>query len=304
MAIPFIVGAYAAMPSSQDEQVQFYAALGEQPWVNGLEVPFKGDGATDLAWLSEQMAESFTTNVLTPIPGTMARLAQDPTFGLASPDPAGRTAALEYLIDASNQVKAFNDLMGRQFFTHILLHSAPTEHADLDAFKLSLDTISHWNVDGAKIVVEHADAFVPGQRPEKGYLTLDDELAAIEAVTAITPLITINWGRSAIEGRSADLPLAHVKQVAAAGRLAGMMFSGAHDTDNALGAAWEDTHEPLQQDDPTSIMTSAHVTASAKVARDANADYLGAKVTLKDNYSLEHRVSILRRIAMAAGAGA
>ncbi|MDP9800825.1 hypothetical protein J2S49_000901 [Arcanobacterium wilhelmae] len=301
MATPFVIGAYAALPAERAQQEEFYGSLAQAAWVNGLEIPLRATITDDLPWFAQQIAPSFTTNVLTPIPGTMGKLGKNPAFGIASPDEAGRALALEFLIDAVNQVKAVNDAVGRQVFTHIALHTAPTATAQREALVRSLATIEQWDADGAKFVIEHQDAFIPEQAPQKGFLSLADEIIAIEEADAERTFISLNWGRSAIEGRGTELPLEHVKQAAASGKLEGLIFSGAHDVDGDYGPAWTDAHVALHQDEPSSIMTSSLVASAAQAATAAKVQYLGAKLTLDGRYSVAERVAILQRVAAAAG---
>lgn len=96
MTIPFIVGAYAALPAERSAQENFYTALAETGWVTGIEIPFPGVFPTDLEWLANQLKGRFTRSIITAIPGTMGRLAADKTFGLASPESDGRAAALRF----------------------------------------------------------------------------------------------------------------------------------------------------------------------------------------------------------------
>ena len=75
------------------------------------------------------------------------------------------------------------------------------------------------------VTVEHCDSVAGPAPQQKGYLTLDDELEALQKAGEQFAL-TVNWGRSAIEGRSAGTPVEHVARARAAGRLGGVMFSG------------------------------------------------------------------------------
>ncbi|MGV9183355.1 DUF4862 family protein [Arcanobacterium canis] len=301
MTTPFLIGAYAALPSDRSEQEQFYANLGDAPWVNGLEIPLRDSITDDLSWFAQRISPSFTTNVLTPIPGTMGNLAKNPKFGIASPDDDGRQAALDFLTDGIAQVKAVNDAVGRQVFTYIALHTAPTEHASKEALVRSLLELETLDTDGAKFVIEHQDAFIPGQAPQKGFLSLDDEIAAISEAGTEHTFISLNWGRSAIEGRGSDLPLQHIQQAGASGKLAGVIFSGAHDVDGDYGLAWTDSHVALKRDEPSSIMTDDLVKRDAHEALTHNISYFGAKLTLDARYTVDERIAILRRVAVASG---
>lgn len=301
MTIPFLIGAYAALPSSRSEQEQFYAELGNAPWVNGLEIPLRDSITDDLPWFAARLSPSFTTNVLTPIPAVVGHVEKNPKFGIASPDDEGRDAALRFLIDGIEKTKEINDAVGRQFFTYIALHTAPRQYAAKDALVRSLAQLEQLDTDGAKFVIEHQDAFIQGQTPEKGFLSLDDEIAALDEAGAERTFISLNWGRSAIEGRGADLPLKHIQQAGRSGKLAGVIFSGANDVDGDYGHAWIDAHVALKRDEPSSIMTEELVADSARAALSYDVSYLGAKLTLDARYSVKERVEILQRVAVAAG---
>lgn len=167
MSVPFIIGAYASLPATKEEQADYYQILAGQPWVQGLEIPSCDSITDDVEWFVSQLSPNFTTNMLTPIPGVMQRVGKDQYFGLASPEESGKTAALDYLLNASWAIKAINDAAGRQVFTHVALHSAPTKIADPVAFNHSLDVVTQWDWDDAKLVIEHQDAFIAEQSPQR-----------------------------------------------------------------------------------------------------------------------------------------
>lgn len=233
--------------------------------------------------------------------GNNGEFSEKPGVRHRFPDEAGRAAALEFLIDGINQVKAVNDAVGRQVFSWIALHTAPTATAEREALVRSLATIEQWDADGAKFVIEHQDAFIPDQAPQKGFLSLGDEIGAISDAGTERTFISLNWGRSAIEGRSPQTPLDHIKAAAPSGKLAGVIFSGTHNVDGDYGPAWTDSHVALQHDEPSSIMTSTLVATAAEAARSAKVSYLGAKLTLDGRYTVPERIAILRRVAGAAG---
>lgn len=221
-AIPFLIGAYASTSGELKWQEEYYDLLAQEAWVGGLEVPFFGEGLReDTKWLAARMSPPvFKTNVLTPIPGVMKHIA-DKSFGIASPDEEGRASALAFVRRAADTMREVNDLTGRKFFSFLSLHTAPQEKCNVDALQRSLETLVDWDFDGAELTIEHCDAWTDEHPVEKGFLSLDDELAAIAAVGVDNLYASINWGRDAIEGRSADLPLEHIQQVAASGHLAG-----------------------------------------------------------------------------------
>jgi hypothetical protein len=81
------------------------------------------------------------------------------------------------------------------------LHSAPTRgpagvSSSVASFRVSLGELSGWDWHGAALVVEHCDAWNADHAPAKGFLSLQDELAAIEGMPVG---ISINWARSVRE---------------------------------------------------------------------------------------------------------
>ena len=139
---------------------------------------------------------------LTPLPWVMRRCAADAAYGLASPDSDGRAAAIADLRRVAADVRRLSSDSDATV-SFVGLHTAPQRAASADALVRSLDEISSWDWAGAELVVEHCDAAIPGQDFEKGFLSLDDELDAIDRSDAHVGL-WLNWGRSAIELRNAD----------------------------------------------------------------------------------------------------
>src|SRR5690606_14023766 len=79
--------------------------------------------------------------------------------------------------------------------------------------------------------------------PAKGFLPLKDELEiARETGTGLVA----NWGRSAIELRSAAGAQRQLEEMAESGMLAGLFLSGASDRETVHGKAWGDLHVPVR----------------------------------------------------------
>ncbi|WP_124054449.1 DUF4862 family protein [Arcanobacterium ihumii] len=301
MNAPFIIGAYAAKPQERSAQEEFYQLLDEAEWVSGLEIPYMAKGLQDdPEWFAAQLGDSFTTNVLTPIPGTMSFVG-DTSWGIASVDDDGRQAALGFLRNAADAMKGINDRLGRQFFTYLALHTAPRSGGNVHALLKSLEELLSWEIDGAKLTIEHCDAFSTERIISKGFLELCDEIVAAKEFGGKVG-VSINWGRSAIEGQGADLPLVHVENAARAGVLEGLIFSGAHNVANDWGPEWEDAHVGLKEFVPESLMTPELVDTAASAAREAGVHYLGAKTTILPAPSNTERMAMLKRIAESAGA--
>ena len=157
-----------------------------------------------------------------------------------------------------------------------------------------------WDWCGATLVIEHCDKYIPEQNPEKGFLSLESEIdVASEAGIGIH----LNWGRSAVEGRSADTAYEHVLEAGKRGVLDGIIFSGAGPEENQYGYSWIDGHLPAQADEPTSLMDEAEIARCAQGAIAGGAKYLGAKVCVPKDASLEQRLAMLTNIYRACGLG-
>ena len=296
MTLPFVVGAYASLPEHAS-QPDYYHLLAEQEWISGIEIPFPGVLASDAKAIADVIAPHWTLNTITAIPGTMQNVGKNPAFGLASPDEEGRAAALTFTREIRDAVASLSQLSGRTVITKVQLHSAPTKQADGAAFRASLAELSKWDWSGAVPVIEHCDRYIEGQAPEKGFLALEEEIAICQELGLG---IHINWGRSALEERSADTAFAHIEACGQAGVLAGLMFSGAGPAETQYGYSWIDGHLPSQTDEPTSIMTAGEITRCANAAREGGAQYLGAKICVPANASLPERVAMLEHIHRAA----
>ncbi len=307
----YIVGAYAAAPvqTSWDPAVEagYLAAVAELPGLRGLEVPYTGKLHHDEDWLLDHLDPGWDL-VLTAIPGTVARTAADPHFGLASPDATGRQAALDFTAGLRTAVRRIHDRLGRAAVIGVELHSAPRGTGTAEAFADTLTEVCAWDWDGAALTIEHCDALRPGQDPQKGYLDLDAELKVVAQVDGLAG-ITVNWGRSAIEGRSADTAREHIAAVAAAGALTGLMFSGAAARPGAFGDAWLDAHLPpsggadvhgsegyagLDAYEPTSLLGPTEI-RQALAAAAGRQLFTGLKVGVRPTDApLPRRIAYLR----------
>lgn len=289
-------GAYALTPGPVADdgraEGEFYAGLADLP-IATIEFPLLGDGAPTLdpEWVLRTLRPEWDL-MITCIPRTMMRLAASPGYGLASTDPEGRRAALADVAVARDLARALAEASGRQRVTAIEVHSAPGPQAgSVEAFAESLTELATWDLGGAEIVVEHCDALVDGQAPVKGFLTLEDEITAIRTVLATRPGarlgVGINWGRSAIEGRSSETATEHVRVAAEAGLLRSIIFSGASDQDSAWGAAWDDAHiaprggSAALAASSASLLGAAEIRAALDAAGQADVAFVGAKVTVR-----------------------
>ncbi|MGK2349661.1 DUF4862 family protein [Actinomyces sp. W5033] len=305
-----VLGAYASLPATREETEQYYRLLATVPGVRGLELPFRDD-LGDLGWLASQLAPAWDHNVITAIPGTMVRVWATGTFGLASTDAQGRAAALAFTRQVRDGVEALREAAGRDVVAGVEMHSAPsgapgTAH-DARAFGESLAELADWDWGGATLLVEHCDAFVSPDRGEKRMLTIEAELEVVTALHRPDVRMTINWGRSALEGHDGALALEHVRLARAAGVLEGVTFSGAGPVDTRYAKAWMDGHLPLDIDEPGSVMSAEDVrdcTLAALSPEESSAPaarYLGVKCQVPAEAGLHQRAAMLRRILDATG---
>ena len=153
------------------------------------------------------------------------------------------------------------------------------------------------------MLLEHCDAAVPGQPFQKGFLTVDEEIAALRTANAClgSPVAAVvNWGRSAIEGRSAAAPLLHAAQLRAAGLLRGLFLSGCSATEAEYGA-WQDTHMPPAPLAPGSLLDATAMREFLAQEHGTTPAFTGIKVAIRPNdASVEARLALLRATAEMA----
>ncbi|MCU1411707.1 MAG: hypothetical protein JWR04_2414 [Rhodoglobus sp.] len=273
----YLYAAYNAAPKDlaggPDEQ-EWYSLLRAEPLIRGLELSFNAavhpSGPEALAALLDPRWE----NVVTTIPGTIAGVARDSGYGLASASEPGRAAALDHVRALRRDVAALVSA-GRPVIA-VELHSAPTG-GSVERLTESLTEIASWDWGSTAVLVEHADALVPEHPPVKGWMRLEGEIAAVSAASAATGRRlghTVNWGRSAIESASASGALDHIRALGAS--LRGLMISGASPLATARSTPWEDSHLALDTFEPESLLTADAVRAALDAVGEL--DYLGVKV--------------------------
>ena len=288
-----VLGSYAlAWGRSAAEHAEVIDAAAEESLVGGLEVPWTGlRTASDLVEVLRRRPD--WRIVVTSLPSTLAQLAVQPEFGLASPHPAGRRAAVADAASLRSSVVSLNDSLGRAAVSAIELHSAPTPHDVPDArgaLARSLDTITGWDWDGAQILLEHVDAKVEGHAPGKGFLSLEDELDVISEGSF--PMgVLINWGRSAIELRSAARVVDHLAMARDSGVLRGLIFSGASAVATRYGEAWADQHLPPSAHERDSLLTADMMDDALRVAGPL--DFTGVKMSWRAASVREGTVMLL-----------
>jgi len=305
----YFVGAYAASPNTAgwdpELEARYYARLRALPGIKGLEHPFVGSlHPHDDAWFVQHIDPNWRF-VFTCIPGVMAAMVKNPQVGLASDDASGREEALAFVRKARDAIAALNAACGRRVVDAIEIHSAPDQTratSSMAALTASLATLVQWDWQGARVVLEHCDAHVPGQLASKGFLSLADEMAVIEAINARYGSgvgIVVNWGRSVLEARSAEGALQHIALARQHGLLAGLMFSGASGQDTPYGA-WRDSHMPPAPaaaggiGAEGSLLTEAALRACLRASGGRQLPILGLKIGIRPtDASLDERLAYL-----------
>lgn len=271
-----LIGAYCAAPADlaarPEQERAWYRSLAAEPSITGLELPFADalhpSGTAHLAGLLSPRWR----NVVSDIPGTDRKSRADSRYGLASDDPEGRDAALADARRLNRAVVALGPTV-----VAVELHAAPTGGSAASLAR-SLDELSRWDWGPATLCLEHVDAAVPGHRAEKGYLRVEEETRAVLAAfqsTGVRVGQSVNWGRSAIEGRDAATPLRHLEAMDQAGTLVGVVLSGAA----ASGPdAWNDVHLGMRAHDPDSLLDAAHAHLIREAVAQRPLAFLGVKM--------------------------
>ena len=293
---PLLVGAYAMLPTDPAEQAELYSGL-RGSGADGLEIPdhhLRAEDGSLIEGLLDVLGLGFTSSVVTAIPSTMKRQAGNPGEGLASAQEDLRRAALGFHEGIGAAIERVNDHLGRSAITGVLVHSAPTGAADVGAFRRSLEELAATTERrGIQLMVEHCDAADGAGPGEKRFLSLAEEL---EASAALGVPLTVNWGRSVVESHDPATPERQIRELAAAGLLGGIAFSGASGDTTPYGAPWADVHLPLDADEPASLLTAWTVRASLDAAGGAER-YRAIKVQAPAGAAVAERLAIIGSIA-------
>ena len=281
----YIVGAYPASPAHKvwdpAQEEAFFKLLASDNRVSNLEIPWLGSiHPHDNSWLMNNFPSNLGA-VITSIPFVMSRVGNDANYGLASSDEHGRSAAVDDLREIRKAVDMFNNTAGKSMVSAVEIHTAPRKDGDVNALAKSLEEVASWDWGNTKLAIEHCDAWVDGQSPEKGFLRLEHEIAAIQL--ASVPIgVFINWGRSAIELRDANRVTEHIESAKSSGHLMGLIFSGAANVESDFGYPWIDAHLPfmkserLEFGDRHSLLTTELALSAIKTA--GAIEYLGIKM--------------------------
>jgi hypothetical protein len=299
-----LLGAYAMAPTDPAAEETFYAGVAELG-VGGIELPLPLDGAPSLepSWIARNVWPAWDL-LVTCIPTVMGRLGSSPAYGLASADQAGRARALDDVARARDLTLRLADEYGRRRVVGIQVHSAPgPAGGSRDALSRSLALILSWDLAGAQVLVEHCDALVPGRTAAKGFLSIEDEIAAVGTAGASADQLglSVNWGRSAIEGHSAQTAVEHVRAAAEAGVLRALVLSGASDVRTPWGPAWSDAHIPPRGDvaalaaSSASLLGPDEITATLRAAGDV--PHIAVKISVRPQHA-----DVPTRLAVARAA--
>ena len=299
-----VLGTYAlAWGRSPAEHAEVVDAAAKEVFVDGLEVPWTGaEAMLDLVDVLRTRLD--WQIVVTCLPRTLAQLAGRSRFGLASPDLDGRRAALTDAASLRSAVASLNDAVGRSAVSAIEVHSAPAPQdasSARTALGRSLDTIAGWDWDGAQILLEHVDAKVPDHVPSKGFLSLEDEIDVVSG-GSLPVGVLINWGRSAIELRSAAHVVDHLAMARESGVLRGLIFSGASPVATDYGGSWADQHLPPSSHEKDSLLTADMMDAALRVAGPV--EYTGVKMSWRRPSLREGTVMLLSTARMVSALSA
>jgi hypothetical protein len=300
-----IVAGYTAAPADAAQQASYYERLYALRAADGLGFAWSGTGTPALLAPVVAAMPAHWSLTLNDIPATWKACAANGAFGLASPDAAGREAALDMLRDVAATVRALNEQAGRQVVLALEIHCAPgfdkrTAMPDADAFRRSLDVAATLDWQGCAVMVEHCDAFSPDRPPAKGFLPLADEIRVLREMAGSPIGLSLNWGRSMIELRDPDRVLEHVQAAAASGLLLAYTFSGTAGTANAFGDGWLDSHLPFAD---TADVAYREPASGMTVARAAQAlPYLAhcAFLAIKTNWPAARKDPLERAASVVA----
>ena len=291
-----VAAAYSVSPTSQkwDPTVEstYYQLLKSLPEMQGLEHPFLGSlHQFDDNWFLQNIDPAWKI-ILTCVPGVMGNLSNDANFGIASDDQAGREKALNFYREACKAIKKLNSHFNKQMVPCVQIHSSPSRKnafASKSSLISSLVEMQSWDWSGAKLVIEHCDAYSSTKESAKGFLTLQEEIDAVTEVNAETNSdigFCVNWGRSAIETNSVNGPIEHISKLTKLNLLTGLMFSGAAAQDEIYGN-WRDTHIPPRLDDSTghydlsnSLLTENEIRRCINACEVDKLSFLGVKISL------------------------
>lgn len=307
----YIIGAYATAPSlrtdDKEAELEFFKLLIESITdIRGLEIPFWGQNV-------HKFGNDFLFNILNPdwenvltcVPGSVMSLPNNPKFGLASNDEEGRKLAVALHKRSNVFVHQINKFTKHKSIIAVHLASAPSipkqgVFSSPEALYKSLQELTSWDWMGAKLNIEHCDETIIGKPFEKGFLSLIDEIEVIDSLSKEKKIgITLNWARSAIEGKNPNKVLDHIKMSKERNLLSGFIFSGTASNDEQYGS-WKDNHMPFANSfgvkfyEENSLLTELNIRNTITELNVKSLDYIGIKLLSipVENSDKERRVGL------------
>jgi hypothetical protein len=306
----YIIGAYASAPSvsSNDEisESSFYDLLKEDiENIKGLEIPFYGNQIHQLGddYLIDKLEPTWS-NVITAVPASFNFLKQNIHFGLASDHEESRLHAIDCHLKLNSIVHKINDKKGKKAISSIQICTSPSVPKDdvsssEESFKKSLEELLSWNWDGSNLLIEHCDSQKGSNDYQKGFFQIEQEIELLDEFNNKNLGITLNWGRSVLEGRSVEQIVKHINLSQQNKHLKGFIFSGTSSDDPYYGS-WLDLHMPfydkLKSDNRyiNSLLTEENVLSSLQALDFDGIDYLGIKLQPlpQELISIQERIEV------------
>lgn len=293
-----VLGGYALFAGmSVEELPAAHELIADRISVDALEIPLHElPGRPERTWgrydkdgLPKFIAKDLDV-VITCIPTVMGRLNLNPGYGLASSDEEGRELALSDALAALAIADNAAQVTGRLRVFGLQVHSSPRpDFHSADALSRSLEELLEAADPSLLLAVEHCDATRPDQHVSKGFLELSQEIEVVRAFETDRLGITINWGRSMIEGHSVGYVNDHITQAREAGVLKGLMFSGATNRSGPWGPAWQDGHMAPRGEHPLLVFSHMSLLGQEEIASALAAAgpagervYTGVKITVQE----------------------
>ncbi len=302
----YILGAYASAPSvwkkDKKEESIFYNSLKENlENIRGLEIPFYGENIHQFGdeYLIEKLDDSWI-NTITLIPASFNSLKKNIHFGLSSDHEESRLNAVESHKKLNSIVKKINDTKGKKVISSIQICSSPSfpkngVSSSKDSLKKSIETLLSWNWEGANLLIEHCDSQRDFSTYQKGFLSIEKEIEILDELKNKILGISLNWGRSVLEGRNIHEIIKHIKLAQKNKHLKGFIFSGTSPLDKNYGS-WADLHMPFNNQGSyiNSLLTENNVRSSLELINFDELDYLGIKLQPlpQEKTSIKNRISI------------
>jgi hypothetical protein len=250
----YFVSAYATSPSvyewNSEIEKQYFQHLALKPEIIGVEHPYLYNSEKyTFAWLQENIPKHWSI-IITMLPAFMQMSKVNPYFGLASTSKNDRMQAVALINQVNQYSLHLNHLFGKNIVKAVHLHSSPPNdntiiRGDKSSLRQSLNEISDMKWGDIQLNLEHCDALIPHHAPEKGFLSLEDEIEVIQQIKQPFGIV-LNWARSAIEHRSIEAPIKHIELAIKHDLLKGFFFSSCTDNNESTYGYWKDTHMPPQ----------------------------------------------------------